>query len=101
MTNFKGPTIFNIYRYYIHISFRKLYYICMILRYILNSNFSKMIYFSLIQSVIDFGISIWGRKHSINLVNIEVTLKTSINRILKKTKRCYPKNNSYDELFNV
>jgi len=70
---------------YILTSIRTLFFIFRSLRCFLNSQMLKIVYFSLAQSIISYGISVWGRTYNIHLINIEVTIRTT-KMILKKPK---------------
>lgn len=74
----------------------------MTLKCMRRTNYLKMFYFSLAQSIIKYVIAMWGGTYYINIVNLEVTLRTLI-KIILNLPRCYPTKNVYNDFnfFNL
>lgn len=66
---------------------RKLFFKFHHLKNILNFNVSKIVYYALVQSIIQYGIIVWGGAYKKHIHQLIVAQKTIIKIILKKPKR--------------
>lgn len=73
----------NIHINYITNLIRKFFYVFRDLRYILYKHQLRIIYISLVQSIIAFGIEIWGGAYEIHLIKLKSTMNKIIKFILK------------------
>lgn len=91
MKSLNGVTTFNIFQ----LKFENYFIFLKSLKSLLNSLMLKTVYFFLTQSIVSYGIVIWGGTYNIHLIYFTVIILIKI--ILKKP---YPTNNLYKD-FNV
>lgn len=58
---------------YISNSIQKLFYIFKSLICFLNLQMLKMVYFSIAQSIFNYGIAVWGGTYNIHLIKVDVS----------------------------
>lgn len=75
---------------------RKLSYHFKLLKGFCDRKLLRLLYFALVQSVIEYGISAWGAAYPSILRNVEVTQKSIIKVILEKP-RDYPTNEIFKD----
>jgi len=80
---------------HITVLIKKLFHVFKNLRQILSPLLLRMIYFSLAQSILNYGIKIWGGAYNTHLVNLQITINGLIKIILHK-----PRLHSTVNLFN-
>jgi len=95
-----GIVVDEIFKWSTHIQhitvlIRKLFHVFKNLRKILSPLLLRMIYFSLAQSILSYGIEIWGGTYNTHLVNLQITINGLIQIILHK-----PRLHSTVNLFN-
>lgn len=80
---------------------RKLIYRFYILRNILNGNLLILIYRSLVESILRYGVTVWGGLYKHSLKQLNVVQNFILKVIHKKTKR-FPTQQLYSEnIFNI